>query len=115
MQSIAVSDKVWFEEDLLGATLNFYSDCRPGGVLFRVGISFKSLQECNQALCARACSWTIKDGTLSFYGDQEEISLSFMSLGKDQPKSAIVLRGSALKTFRYVVNSLAFRQIVASN
>lgn len=114
MSAISVCDKVWFEEDLLGATLNFYSDCRPGGVLFRVGISFRSLQDCSKALSSRACSWTISDGSLSLWGDQEEIALGFVALGGG-PQTSIKLHGTSLKTLRYAIHSLAYRQLIASN
>lgn len=115
MNAISVSDKVWFEEDILGATLNFYSDCKPGGVLFRVGISYRSLQECNKALSAHICSWTIADGSLSFWGDQEEIALAFVSLGTQPVQSSIRFRGQALQMLRHAIGSLAYRQILATN
>ena len=115
MQSINVADRLWFDEDLLGATLNFYSDCRPGGVLFRVGISFQSLQQCNIALSTSVCDWAIADGSLSIIGDREELSVAFTSLQGGDLQSVVKLRGIPLKTFKYVVSSLAFRQLISRN
>src|ERR1019366_7360135 len=72
MNSISIAPQLWFEETLLGATLNYQSSLNPEeGVLFRVGISFQSLIDCDNNLAHPACLWTIRDGSLSVYGDFE--------------------------------------------
>ena len=109
MNSITVAEKLWFEETMLGATLNFCSQEHPEGVLFRVGISFKSLEECSQQLQGNSTMWAIKDGSLTIYGDREQLTLTFTSVDGQYLESALSLYGEELKVFKYAVNAFAAR------
>src|SRR5690348_16638028 len=73
MALISIANCLWFEETPLGATLNFRSSETVESILFRVGISHESLQECSEALRGLSCLWAIKDGSLTVYGDGEEL------------------------------------------
>jgi hypothetical protein len=116
MNSISIAPRLWFEETLLGATLNFQSAANPEeGVLFRVGMSFQSLIDCDKNLSKSACLWTIKDGSLSVYGDLEELTLTFCSVGGTLIQVGLSLYGEELNAFRYAVNSLAARKKIALN
>ena len=111
MDSISIADRLWFDETLLGATLNY----RSNDVLFRVGISLKSLEDCNNALAKATCLWTIRDGSLSIYGDLEQLSLTFCSVQGSFVQSAISLYGEELRLFKYAVNALVARRKIACN
>jgi hypothetical protein len=116
MNSITIAPRLWFEETLLGATLNFQSsDKAEEGVLFRVGLSFQSLMDCDKNLSSSACLWTIKDGSLSVYGDFEELTLTFCSVNGTLIQMGLSLFGEELNAFRYAVNSLAARKKIALN
>jgi hypothetical protein len=116
MNSITIAPRLWFDETLLGATLNFQSSDNPEeGVLFRVGMSFQSLMDCDRSLSKTACLWTIKDGSLSVYGDFEELTLTFCSVNGTLIQVGLSLFGEELKAFRYAVNSLAARKQIALN
>jgi len=116
MNSISIAPRLWFEETLLGATLNYQSTTNPEeGVLFRVGMSFQSLIDCDNRLSHPACLWTIRDGSLSVYGDFEELTLTFCSVDGTLIQVGVSLFGEELKAFRYAVNSLASRKKVALN
>ena len=113
--SITIAPRLWFEETLLGATLNYQSSERQDGVLFRVGLSFQSLIDCDNCLAQPACLWTIRDGSLSVYGDFEELTLTFCSVEGKLIQAGVSLYGEELKAFKYAVNALAFRKKVALN
>ena len=80
MNSITIAPRLWFEETLLGATLNYQSSEDEDAILFRVGLSFQSLMDCDKSVMQSACLWTISDGSLSVYGDYEELTLTFCSI-----------------------------------
>jgi len=109
MNSITVAEKLWFEETMLGATLNFWSHEQPEGVLFRVGISFKSLEECSRQLQGNSTMWAIKDGSLTIYGDREELTLTFTTVEGQYLECALSLYGEELKVFKYAINAFAAR------
>ena len=113
--TITITPHLWFEETLLGATLNYRSSDSPDAVLFRVGMSFQSLIDCFHNLSKSACLWSIRDGSLSVYGDFEELSLTFCSVEGTLIQTGVSLFGEDLKVFRYAVNALAFRKEVALN
>jgi len=113
--TITIAPRLWFEETLLGATLNYRSSDDADAVLFRVGMSFKSLHDCHQNLSKPACLWTIRDGSLSVYGDFEELTLTFCSVEGTLIQAGVSLYGEELKAFKYAVNALAFRKEVALN
>jgi hypothetical protein len=116
MNSITIAPRLWFEETLLGATLNYQSSSDPeGGVLFRVGLSFQSLMDCEKNLSNPACLWTIRDGSLSVYGDFEELTLTFCSVEGTLIQAGVSLFGDELNSFRYAVNALAARKMLALN
>jgi hypothetical protein len=116
MNSISIAPRLWFEETLLGATLNYQSASDPQeGVLFRVGLSFQSLIDCDKNLAHPACLWTIRDGSLSVYGDFEELTLTFCSVEGTLIQVGVPLFGEELKAFRYAVNALAARKMLALN
>jgi len=110
MNSISIGERLWFEETLLGATLNYRSSENPGSVLFRVGISYQSLRDCNAALGKDACLWTIRDGSLSIYGDPEELTLTFCSVEGEFLETGVSLHGRELALFRYAVDTLSSKQ-----
>ncbi len=115
MNSIAIAERLWFEETLLGATLNYRSSEDPDCVLFRVGISFQSLQDCQRELSKSGCLWTIRDGSLSVYGDSEELTLTFCSCEGPFIQAALSLFGEELKVFKYAVSAFASRKQTALN
>lgn len=115
MYPICIAPRLWFEETLLGATLNYQSSDQPDSTLFRVGISFQSLLDCNKSIARPACLWTIKDGSLSVYGDLEELTLTFCSVGGPFIQAGLSLYGEELRAFKYAVNTLAFRRQVSLN
>jgi hypothetical protein len=115
MYPIAIGPRLWFEETMLGATLNYCSSETSDATLFQVGLSTQSLSECDKALGGPSCLWRIRDGSFSFYGDAEEIRLSFASLGGPCIQAQVSLYGAELEAFRAVVNALAFRQRINLN
>ena len=116
MNSITIAPRLWFEETLLGATLNYQSSDDPeSGILFRVGLSFQSLFDCDQSLSHPACLWTIRDGSLSVYGDFEELTLTFCSVQGTLIQAGVSLYGEELKAFKYAINALASRKVLALN
>lgn len=115
MNSITIAPRLWFEETLLGATLNYQSSDMADAVLFKVGLSFQSLLDCDQNLARPACLWTIKDGSLSVYGDFEELTLTFCSVQGTLIQVGLSLFGEELNAFRYAVNALAARKKIALN
>jgi len=116
MNSIKIAPRLWFEESLLGATLNYQSSNDPeSGVFFRVGLSFHSLLDCDQRLGRLSCLWTIKDGSLCVRGDHEELTLIFSAVDGSPIQAGLSLFGEELQAFRYAVNALASRQMVSLN
>src|SRR5690349_18675002 len=103
MNSITIAPRLWFEETLLGATLNYRSSEDDDAVLFRVGMSFQSLLDCDRQLSQPACLWTIKDGSLSVYGDFEELTLTFCSVVGTLIQVGVSLYGEELKAFKYAI------------
>lgn len=114
MHTINIADRLWFEETLLGATLNCQTSEGSDGVLFRVGISFQSLQDCDHLLRRGRGFWTICDGSLTIEGDMEELTLAFTSAA-DRFHADVLLHGDEPKKFRYAINALASRQRVGLN
>jgi hypothetical protein len=108
MNSITIGPRLWFEETILGATLNFRSSDEPNAILFRVGLSHQSLLDCDGALGRPACRWIIHDKSLSVQGDWEELTLRFCSIEGAFIQAHISLFGEELQAFRYAVNALAF-------
>ena len=84
-------------------------------VHFRVGMSYQSLLDCNHNVMQQACLWTIRDGSLSVFGDQEEMTLTFCSVQGTLIQRGVSLIGEELNGFKYAVNALAFRKKVALN
>lgn len=115
LNSITIAPRLWFEETLLGATLNYQSGEGPDAVLFRVGLSFQSLLDCDNSVRKPACLWTIRDGSLSVYGDYEELTLTFCSVAGTLIQTGLSLYGEELKAFKYAVNALACRKKIALN
>ena len=115
MNSITIAPRLWFEETLLGATLNYQTSDDQDAVLFRVGLSFQSLLDCDKNVARPACLWTIRDGSLSVYGDYEELTLTFCSVQGTLIQKALSLYGEELKAFKYAVNALACRKKVCLN
>lgn len=115
MYPITIAPRLWFEETLLGATLNYQSQDNPGGTLFRVGMSFQSLIDCDSTMTKPACLWTIRDGSLSVYGDFEELTLTFCSVDGTFIQAGLSLYGEELRAFKYAINALASRQKLALN
>ena len=113
--TITISPRLWFEETLLGATLNYRPSDDEDAVHFRVGMSFQSLLDCNRNAMQQACLWTIRDGSLSVFGDQEELTLTFCSVQGTLIQSALSLYGEELNSFKYAINALAYRKQVALN
>ncbi len=113
--TITIAPRLWFEETLLGATLNYRSSDDADAILFRVGISFQSLLDCDKSLSQPACLWTIRDGSLSVYGDYEELTLTFCSVEDTLIQTGVSLYGEELKAFKYAVNALACRKKVCLN
>ena len=113
--TITIAPRLWFEETLLGATLNYQSSESSDAVLFRVGMSFQSLAECERNLAKSACLWSIRDGSLSVYGDFEELTLTFCSIEGVLIQTGVSLYGEELKAFKYAVNALSCRRMVCLN
>src|SRR5467141_2015339 len=107
--TISIAPRLWFEETVLGATLNYRSSDDPDAVLFRVGMSFKTLLDCHRSASKPACLWTIRDGSLSVYGDFEELTLTFCSVEGAFIQTGVSLYGEELKAFKYAVNALSCR------
>jgi hypothetical protein len=115
MNSISIADQLWFEETILGATLNYRSLKGGESVLFRVGMSFQSLQDCNHQLTQSSCLWTIRDGSLSVQGDIEGITLRFSSANGGAFRSELALYGEELRTFKYAIDAFASRRQTSLN
>jgi hypothetical protein len=113
--TITIAPRFWFEETVLGATLNYRSSDDADAVLFKVGMSFESLRECAKSFSRPACLWTIKDGSLSVFGDYEQLSVTFCSVEGTFLQAGVALYGEELKVFKYAVTALAFRREVALN
>jgi hypothetical protein len=113
--TITIAPRLWFEETILGATLNYRSTDEPDAVLFRVGMSFASLIECHKNISKSASLWSIRDGSLSVYGDFEELTLTFCSVEGTLLQAGVSLYGEELNAFKYAVNALAYRKEVALN
>ena len=109
MALISIASCLWFEETPLGATLNFRATDGPRGIVFKVGISHDSLQGFNKSLCSSSCLWTIKDGSLTVYGDSEELSLTFCRISGEYREAAVSLYGEELEAFKTAINAFACR------
>jgi hypothetical protein len=112
---IEIADRLWIEQTLLGATLNYCTDEGSQGVLFRVGISGRSLRECSRQLSLPLCLWTIGDGSLRVYGDSDEIALSFITVPQGLTRAEFCLSGEQVVAFRRAIDGLASRYQVALN
>jgi hypothetical protein len=115
MNSITIAPRLWFDETLLGATLNYRSSDDDNAILFRVGLSFQSLVDCDKRVAQSACLWTIRDGSLSVYGDNEELTLTFCSVVGTLIQLGVSLYGEELKAFKYAINALACRKKICLN
>ena len=115
MALISIARCLWFEETNLGATLNYRCSDEPEGVLFRVGISHDSLRDCDHALAGSSCLWTIKDGSLSVYGDSEELTLTFCTANGTLLEAGVSLYGEELTAFKTAINAFASRHATSLN
>lgn len=113
--TITIAPRLWFEETALGATLNYRSSDSSDAVLFKVGMSYDSLRELARHFSRPACLWTIRDGSLSVFGDYEQLSMTFCSVEGAFLQAGLSLYGEELRVFKYAVNALAFRREVALN
>jgi len=109
MTPIQIARHLWFEETAMGGTLNFQVAGKPESILFKVGISHDSLKACNVALSSHFAAWKIRDGSLSLYGDREEVALHFSAVDGSDVRADLVLRGKELYAFRYAINALSQR------
>ena len=101
MQAITIAERLWLEPTLLGATLN-YSE-RPSGVLYRVGIGFRSLAQCDKALKEKGAHWGLQDNSLLIDG-VEELTLTFCPGSAIERK--VVLSGEELAIFKEAIHFL---------
>ncbi|OGR92695.1 MAG: hypothetical protein A2992_10350 [Elusimicrobia bacterium RIFCSPLOWO2_01_FULL_59_12] len=101
MQMITIADRLWLEPTLLGVTLNF-SD-RPNDRHYRVGIGFRSLTECDNALCQERVEWMMKDKSLLIQGSRD-LTLTFCP--GTRMEQTLVLTGEARETFRGAISFL---------
>ena len=115
INSISIAPRLWFEETLLGATLNYQSSEDQEAILFRVGMSFQSLSDCDRQLSNPACLWTIRDGSLSVYGDFEELTLTFCSVEGAFIQAGVSLYGEELKIFKCLVDAFASKKLACLN
>ncbi len=115
MYTLSIAKQMWFEETPMGATLHYRSTDGPDAILFKVGISFISLLDCNREVNSKACLWTIKDGSLSVFGDPEQLTLTFCAVNGEFYQAGCSLYGEELKAFRYAINALAFRPVLQLN
>ena len=115
MYPITIAPRLWFEETVLGATLNYFTSDDPDATLFQVGLCYNSLSECDKALGRSGFVWTIRDGSFSINGDEEELRLRFSSVGGPSAEARVSLFGPELEAFRAVVNALAVRQRINLN
>ncbi len=113
--TITIASGLWFEETMLGATLNYLSSDGEDAVHFKVGMSFESLRNLARSFSRPACLWTIRDGSLSVYGDYEQLTLTFCSVDGTLIQAGLSLYGEELRMFKYAVHALAFRREVALN
>jgi hypothetical protein len=100
MQTITIAERLWLEPTLLGATLNF-SD-RPQGWHFRVGIGFRSLEECDKTL-DKGGRWMLRDQSLVIEGT-DELTLTFCP-GSEMERQ-LVLSGEEMEIFRSAIHFL---------
>ncbi len=110
MNSINIAERMWFEETLLGATLNYWSPQDPEAILFRVGISFNSLEECSRRLGGSSTFWTIRDGSLSIHGDSEQLTLTFSAADPQGIQTSVPLYGEELRLFKAAIHSFGARK-----
>lgn len=112
---ITIGNQLWFESSYLGGTLNFRTGEGPDSLHFQVGISHASLSECYNSMSASFIEWSIRDCSLSVYGDQEELRLHFNSIDRPDLRADHVLRGRELRAFRYALHALACRDAALNN
>lgn len=110
MQTITIAEKLWLEPTLLGVTLN-YTDTQSGRH-YRVGIGFRSLMECEQALAQDRVEWHLKDHSLLIEG-QEELTLTFCP--STPIAIRVVLNGEPLETFRSAIAFLGLASECRNN
>jgi hypothetical protein len=100
MQTITIAERLWLEPTLLGATLN-YAD-QATGWQYRVGIGFRSLEECDKTL-DKGGRWTLRDQSLTIEGT-EQLTLTFCP--GSEMEQRLVLTGEELETFRSAIHFL---------
>src|SRR5258708_11715660 len=101
MQAISIAERLWLEPTLLGTTLN-YCD-QTNGSLYRVGIGFRSLAQCDKVLKEKGTHWGLQDNSLFLDGDQE-LTLTFCPGTAMERK--FVLTGNELETFKEAIHFL---------
>jgi len=106
---IAIGSDLWFEGTQEGGTLNFKTGVGQENLLFQVGISRASLEDCYRKLGKSIIEWKIRDCSLALFGDQEELRLHFCALEQPRHSAEHVLRGRELRIFRYAIYALASR------
>jgi hypothetical protein len=107
MGSIAIGPRMWFETNVLGATLNYQAGQGPQSVLFRIGLSHRSLAQCNDQLSHMDTHWSIRDRSLSIEGDHNYLVLTFASPQDPHLEQHLTLCGRELRLFRWTVHALA--------
>ena len=107
MGSIAIGPQMWFETNVLGATLNYQAGQGTQGILFRIGLSHQSLAQCNDQMMRSDYHWTIRDGSLAMEGDHNYLSLTFTSPQDPELEQHLTLSGRELRLFRWTIHALA--------
>jgi len=115
MSAMSIGERLFLKDDPRGATLV----CRTGegqeAIVFQVGMSTHSLIGLNQQLSQMACLWNIADGSLSIYGDSEELTLTFCSCRGPFVEVSVSLIGDDLKAFKWAVHAFASRHTARLN
>jgi hypothetical protein len=101
MQAITIAEQLWLEPTMLGATLNFAEQVN--GLHFRVGISFRSLGECDKALRTQGTTWMLQDKSL-MVRSSADLTLTFCPGTELERK--LVLSGDELETFKHAIRFL---------
>ena len=100
MHPITIADHIWLEPTLLGMTLNYSEG--PQGLHFRVGMNLRSIKEAAQALQDARFVWAIRDGSFSFFGDDDQLVLTFTA-GQQPVHRQFVLKGREVDEFKQAI------------